>query len=324
MKADRLLSIMLLLRGRASMSARELADHLEVSARTVMRDIEALSAAGVPVYAERGRNGGFSLLEGFRADVSALTDDEAQVLFAYTGLDTLSDLGLGSQVRQTLDKLASTAPDRTLERARDLRDVVHVDRRRWFVDPDDSRHLPTLRMAAVRNQRVRMSYRGASDARAKQRTVDPYGLIENGGRWYLLAHHRGSTKTYRVGRVTSLSVLDATFERPAGFDLDAEWERMRERFERPGEDNITLEFRCSRAEERQVRRACQPMLVSGTTIDTDESGPDSVLMRCTFRIRRAAIGTLLAFAGDVEVLAPSDLRTEMREVARAAAATYEA
>lgn len=323
MKADRLLSIMLLLRGRATMSARELADHLEVSTRTVLRDIEALSAAGVPVYAERGRNGGFALLEGFRADVSALNDDEAQVLFAYTGLDTLSDLGLGSQVRQTLDKLASTASARTLERARNLRDVVHVDRRRWFVDPDDSRHLPALRLAAMRRQRVRMAYRGASDARARQRTVEPYGLIENGGRWYLVARHLGVTKTYRVGRVVRVTVLETSFERPAGVDLDVEWERMRARFERPAADAVTLEFRCGRAEQRRVRRVCQPMVASGTTIDTYESDGDSVLMRCTFRARKAAVGMLLAFAGDVEVLTPAELRTEMLQRARAAVATYE-
>ncbi|UPK76216.1 YafY family transcriptional regulator [Nocardioidaceae bacterium SCSIO 66511] len=322
MRAERLLSIMLLLRDRSAVPARELADRLEVSTRTVLRDIESLSAAGVPVYAERGRNGGFSLLEGFRADVSSLTDHEAQVLFAYTGLDTLSDLGLGREVRQTLDKLASTAPAHALEHARDLRDVVHIDRRRWFVDPDDSRHLPTLRLAAVRSRRVRLKYRGAADDHARQRTVDPWGLVENGGRWYLLARHRGEVKTFRVGRVVDVAVLESGFDRPDGLDIGAEWDRLRSRLERPSGDSVTVEVRCAHAATRRFRRVCQPMLESGTHVETVGESDDGALLRCTFRIRRGAIGVLLAFGAEVEVIGPADVRAEMLEVARTAVAAY--
>lgn len=322
MRAERLLSIMLLLRDRSTVSARELSTRLEVSTRTVLRDIESLSAAGVPVYAERGRNGGFALLEGFRADVSALTDHEAQVLFAYTGLSTLSDLGLGREVRQTLDKLASGAPKDTLEHAQDLREVIHVDRRRWFVDPDDSRHLPTLRLAAMKRRRVRLAYRGAADDRARQRTVDPWGLVENGGRWYLLAHHRGQVKTFRVGRIAHAVVLDSDFVRPPGLDIRAEWERLRDRLERPTGDAVTIEVRCLRAVERHFRRVCQPMLQSGSQIESLEGDDHTVRLRCTFRVRRGAIGVLLAFPGEVEVIAPADVRAEMLEMARAAVTTY--
>lgn len=322
MRAERLLSIMLLLRDRSTVSARDLAHRLEVSTRTVLRDIESLSAAGVPVYAERGRNGGFALLEGFRADVSALTDHEAQVLFAYTGLDTLSDLGLGREVRQTLEKLASTAPDDALDRARDLREVVHVDRRRWFMDPDDSRQLPTLRLAAIRRRRVRLAYRGAADERAHQRTVEPWGLVENGGRWYLIARHRGEVKTFRVGRIASVTVLDTGFDRPPGLDLGAEWERLRSRLERPTGDAVTVEVRCTRTTERRFRRVCQPLLESGTHVETLGGDDSEVRLRCTFRIRRGAIGVLLAFGPDVEVVGPADVRDEILQVARTAVAIY--
>src|SRR5690625_5073043 len=323
MRAERLLSIMLLLRDRSTVSARELADRMEVSTRTVLRDIESLSAAGVPVYAERGRNGGVAALEGFRGEGSALTDHPAEVLFAYTGLDTLSDLGLGREIRQTLEKLASTASDDAFERARDLRDVVHIDRRRWFVDPDDSRQLPTLRLAAIRRRRVRLTYRGAADDRARQRTVDPWGLVENGGRWYLVARHRGEVKTFRVGRVERAVVLDSGFERPDDFDIGAEWERLRSRLERPTGDGVTVDVRCARAHERRFRRVCQPLLESGTRIETlDTDDADAVRLRCTFRVRRGALGVLLAFSPDVEVAAPADVRDEMLQTARAAVATY--
>ncbi len=322
MRAERLLSIMLLLRGRSTVSARELAERLEVSERTVLRDMQSLSSAGVPVYAERGRHGGFALLDGFRADVSALTDHEAQVLFAYTGLDTLSDLGLGREVRQTLDKLASTAPDEALDRAGDLRDVVHVDRRRWFTDPDDSRHLPTLRLAAMRRRRVRLAYRGAADDRARQRSVEPWGLVENGGRWYLVARHRGEVKTFRVGRVVSAVVLDTGFDRPDGFDIGAEWERLRKRLERPSEDGVTVEVSCARTAERHFRRICQPMIESGTQVETLGGDADEVRMRCTFRVRRGAIGILLAIGPDVEVVEPASVRKEMLQTAQAAVAMY--
>lgn len=322
MKAARLLSIMLLLRDRSTVSARELAERLEVSTRTVLRDIESLSAAGVPVYAERGRNGGFTLLEGFRADLGTLTDNEAQVLFAYTGLGTLSDLGLGREVRQTLDKLASTAPERALERAHDLREVVHVDRRRWFADPDDSRHLPTLRLAAMRHRRVRLAYRGAADDRPRQRTVDPWGLVENGGRWYLLARHRGEVKTFRVGRISDAVVLAAGFTRPPGLDVGAEWDRLRGRLERPTGDATTIDVRCVRAAERRFRMVCAPLVESGRPIETLGGDEREVRLRCAFRIRRGAIGVLLAFVDVVEVLAPDDVRAEMLAVARAAVGVY--
>src|SRR5690242_14963757 len=145
MRADRLLSIVLELQVHRRVTARELARRLEVSERTVLRDMEALSTAGVPVYAERGRHGGFTLLEGFRADVAGLDDVEAQVLFAYLGLDTFGDLGLSRELSSALDKLAASAPSRLEAPVRRLRAVVHVDRRRWFAGDDDITHLPALR-----------------------------------------------------------------------------------------------------------------------------------------------------------------------------------
>lgn len=278
MRADRLLTIMLLLRTHARLTAAELAGRLEVSERTVLRDVEALSAAGVPVYAERGRHGGFALLPGFRADVTGLADTEAQVLFAYLGLDTFGDLGLSREVRSALDKLAASAPDRLAAPAGRLREVVHVDRRRWFAEPDDITHLPALRRAATERRRVRLAYRSPRDDEPVTRTVDPLGLVENGNRWYLVGYHRGEPRTWRLARVRRLHVLDEPARLPPDARLVPIWESLRQQFERAPGPAVQAHLRVSAAGEAAVRTALQPLLATGElrVLRRDGPAPSSV------------------------------------------------
>ncbi|YAL82336.1 helix-turn-helix transcriptional regulator [Dermacoccaceae bacterium W4C1] len=303
---------MLLLRARGRVSAPELAHRLEVSERTILRDIEALGSAGVPVYAERGRHGGFSLLPGFRADVSDLNDSEAGLLFAYLGLDTFSELGLSREVGSVLDKLAAGAPDRITGGR--LREVVHVDRRAWFAAQPEAghrpqdQHLPVLRQAASERRRVRIRYRSPRADAAVTRTLDPLGLVDNGGRWYLVAFKTGRPHTYRVSRIASVALLDAAARLPEGAVLSEVWQGVRERFESAKPDDVAITIRVDSAHEAKLRTALQVGLVDGTTLEPVARTDSAVDLRGSFRVGFAAVGTVLAFGGVAEVIHPPELR----------------
>lgn len=329
MRADRLLTIMLLLRTRSRLTAADLAARLEVSERTVLRDVEALSAAGVPVYAERGRHGGFALLPGFRADVTGLADTEAQVLFASLGLDTFGDLGLSREVRSALDKLAAGAPERLSAPAGRLREVVHVDRRRWFAAPDDITHLPALRRAATDRKRVRLAYRSPRDDEPVTRTVDPLGLVENGNRWYLVGYHRSQARTWRLARVRRVRVLDEPARLPPAARLVPVWQELRQRFETSPGPAVSARLRVSTTAEADVRTALQPLLAAGelqvqrrSEPATAGGGSATVDLTGEFRLARAVIGVCLGLAEDVEIVGPPELRQQAAVAAAAAGRRY--
>ena len=323
MRADRLLQIILLLQRHPRLSARELANRLEVSTRTVMRDMEALSAAGVPVYTERGRNGGCVLLPGYRADVSGLTPREAQALFAWSGRASLSEeLGLRDALQSAMGKLSSALPLQLQDDAEALSGAIVVDRRRWFAEAEDTGALPVLRQAVVTRRRVRVRYASATAGRAVRRTVDPWGLVEQAGRWYLVAAHRGVSRMYRVSRIEQVDVLDQACERPQGLDLQAEWDRLRSGLEQNMPVGVDVVIRVRPESADLVRRIATPMLAKGEQardIPADDEWPH-VAMR--FRVREAACGVLLGFGADVEVLEPTNLRTRLLELATAAVTTY--
>ncbi|MFI6675865.1 helix-turn-helix transcriptional regulator [Kribbella sp. NPDC050470] len=323
MRADRLLQIILLLQRHARLSARELAERLEVSTRTVMRDMEALSAAGVPVYTERGRNGGCVLLPGYRADVSGLTPREAQALFAWSGRAALSEeLGLRDALQSAMGKLSSTLPLELQGDAEALSGSIVVDRRRWFAEAEDTGALPVLRQAVVTRRRVRLLYASASAGRPQRRTVDPWGLVEQAGRWYLVAAHRGVARMYRVSRVQEVDVLEEVADRPAELDVQAEWERLRSGLEQNMPVGVEVVVRVRPEAVDQVRRIASPMLVKGEQardVPSDDGWPRLAMH---FRVREAACGVLLGFADNVEVLEPPEIRARMLELATAAVRTY--
>jgi len=316
MRADRLLQIILLLQRHPRLSARDLAGRLEVSTRTVLRDMEALSAAGVPVYTERGRNGGCVLLPGYRADVRALTPREAQALFAWTGRAAMSELGLDDALRSAMGKLSSTLPAQLRDDAEALSDVIVVDRRRWFNEAEDTGALPALRHAVVARRRIRIRYASASEGETQRRTVDPWGLVEQAGRWYLVAAHRGTGRMFRVSRVEQVDVLDEPADRPDGLDVAAEWRRLRSGLERdrPTATGLTVRVRPDAA--TRFRRISTSLLTDGVNPELVEATDDDwVHLRMQFRIRQAACALLLGFGAAVEVLDPPDLKEDLVRLA---------
>ena len=224
MKSDRLLAILLLLQARGRMSARELADELEVTERTIYRDLSALSTAGVPVYTERGRNGGCALLEGYRADLTGLTAAEARALFTFggRGVPAGADAGTGegardeADLRQALRKLLTALPAPQRPAAQAARDRTVVDARGWHQRDEATPALGEIREAVWQTRRLRLTYRASDSPDRRVYTVDPYGLLVKAGRWYLIGACDQEERIFRVSRVDSAERLPEDADRPPG------------------------------------------------------------------------------------------------------------
>ncbi|MFT2019466.1 helix-turn-helix transcriptional regulator [Streptomyces sp. 796.1] len=227
MKSDRLLSILLLLQTRARVPAAELAERLEVSVRTIYRDVDSLSAAGVPVYAERGRHGGISLLPGYRTDVTGLTAPEARALFVLTEPGAHSALGLDEALGSALRKVmaALPAPHRPTAELASRRILIDPDR--WLAGPRPTVDLSALETAVFTDRRLRLSYRHSGAARARAYTVDPYGLVAKAGTWYLVADRSGTPRLFRADRIARATVTDDPVRRRPGVELADAWQALR-------------------------------------------------------------------------------------------------
>jgi predicted DNA-binding transcriptional regulator YafY len=326
MRSDRLLSLLLILQARGRVTAPAVADELEVSVRTVYRDVEALSAAGVPVWTEQGRGGGIALMPGYRTDMTGLTAEESRALVALTGRAVPDDLGMGSALAAAVHKLVAAVPASHRPAAEQARERVLVDHAGWYRRSEAAPHLPTVQEAVWGDRRLRVRYRHG-DGGETSYLLDPYGLVVKAGVWYLVAGHRGGSRLFRVDRLLAAEVVDDAVRRPADLDLAAEWARSRADVERP-RDEVTVQVR--------VREARVPMVLRVTrgqrspdddTGEGDAAGdeadpPGWRTLTLAFRAPGAAVASLLGFGGDVEVLGPPDVRALLVATARAALARH--
>jgi predicted DNA-binding transcriptional regulator YafY len=228
MKADRLLSALLLLQAHGRMTGREMSQRLEVSQRTVHRDMEALSMAGVPVFALRGARGGWQLDEGWRTQVPAL--DEAELLALLMAQPrVVGDGRLAGAAERALRKLTAALPAALRERAASMRQRLYVDPTGWRGMAENLAMLPIVQDAVSRDRKLSMTYR-RPDAEPAPRVVDPLGLVAKGSAWYLVARTAEGFRTYRVSRIEEAVVLELACERPANFDLAAHWKSSTDEF----------------------------------------------------------------------------------------------
>lgn len=329
MRASRLLSVLLLLQTRGRMTAEQLAAELEVSVRTIYRDIDALSEAGVPVYADRGRAGGYQLLGGFRTRLTGLTEPEAQAL-ALAGLPAAAaELGLGTTLAAAQLKLTAALPPELRERADAVAQRFHLDVPGWFRGIESPEYLSELADAVWHDRTVRVRYRkwGNQDV---DRELQPLGLVLKAGRWYLAAAggaagrtlHDDRPVTYRVSRILSLRTTEQHFERPADFDIAAYWEQWSERFEQ------RLYPRTARVRMSPLGRDLAPMYLGavGARAVREADAPVGAdgwqELLLPVEAGRPAIGELLRFGPNLEVVEPADLRADVAAAVRAAAAQY--
>ncbi|MCS0604125.1 YafY family transcriptional regulator [Streptomyces sp. LP11] len=317
MKSDRLLSILLLLQTRGRVPAHELAGRLEVSVRTIYRDVEALSAAGVPVYAERGRHGGIRLLAGFRTDVTGLTADESRALFILAAQGAHAALGLDAALDSALRKVmaALPAPHRPAAEATSRR--VLVDATRWKSGPSRAVDLQVLQDAVFTDRRLRLHYRHSGQREPRTYTVDPYGLVAKAGVWYLVADTRRAPRLFRADRVRSARLLGDPVRRRDGVELADVWEELRRQVEeRPGVVEVTVRVR------RDVLDLFCRMTATALAAPPEGDGEaEWVTARLSYPTLRA-VRQLLAFSGQVEVLDPPAARAELVDGARSVLSRY--
>ncbi len=229
MHASRLVSVLLLLQTRGRMTASELADELEVSLRTVYRDLDELGAAGIPVYAERGPAGGYQLVDGYRTRLTGLSADEAETLFL-SGLEgPAAQLGLGTVLAAAQLKVLAALPPELRSRATRIRERFLLVAPAWFKTQDELASLGPVAQAVWEGRSIQMRYRGPEGP--VERRVEPFGLVLKAGIWYLVARRSGALRTYRVSRILSAEMLDERFERPDDFNLGAYWEASQTAFE---------------------------------------------------------------------------------------------
>ncbi|MFI0814758.1 helix-turn-helix transcriptional regulator [Streptomyces sp. NPDC021098] len=319
MRADRLVSLVLLLRQRGRLTADTLARELEVSTRTVLRDIEALSAAGVPVYAERGRHGGFALMPGFRTELTGLNLDEALALLTVGSGRGEQVFGLGSALASAMRKAVDALPECHRAAASDAA-------QRFLVEPDTdllSRRLVTeevpdttmieIRRAVLAGHKLRIHY-AATDQTPQWRAVDPIGLVTVRDRGYLLATRSGADRTYRLSRVLAAEELPEPAQRPDRVDLDRVWRERCAQF--LSSDHIAVLIRVN--PERR-----EDLLSTAVAVRATEPDADGWLrLEVTFQDLRHAEWALWQLSTDAEALTPASLRTSLRNRAAALATRY--
>lgn len=320
MRADRLVSLVLLLRRYGRLSAAALARELEVSTRTVLRDIEALSAAGVPVYAERGRHGGFALLPGFRTELTGLNHDEALALLVAGSRRGAQAFGLGSALASAMLKVVDALPE-------SYRDTAAGAAERLLIDPETdllSRRLTDeeapddvvaeVLRAVFAGRRLRIHYSAAGQA-PEWRTVDPIGLVTVREKGYLLATRSGADRTYRLSRISAAEELGEPAQRPDRVDLDRAWQERGTRF-RAGGDQVTVVVRVD-----PVRR--EDLVGTALAVVAEEAEPGGWLrLEVTFQDHRHAEWALWQLSTNAEALTPQWLRDRLRDRAAAMAARY--
>ncbi|MFV0458254.1 MAG: helix-turn-helix transcriptional regulator [Actinomycetales bacterium] len=327
MRSARLLSLLLLLQERGRITAPEAAQRLEASVRTIYRDVEALSAAGVPVWTEQGRDGGIVLMPGYRTDLTGLTAAEAQALIALTGKAVPDDLGLGGALVSALPKLLAAVPPGHRGAAEQASRRLIVDHEGWFRRSEPVPALEVVQTAVFDRHRLRFSYRHARYDRSGRATgprnylVDPLGLVLKGGRWYLVAAHRGVHRVWRVDRIDQ--ARDTGDPARGEADLGEVWERLRVEFERIPEaiqvqvrvrpQAMTMLIRLATARGVRPPEASPPP----TQSPDERREPEWVRVDVWFRAPEAAMATLIGFGADLEVLAPASVRRLMIERARA-------
>ncbi|MFC8829295.1 helix-turn-helix transcriptional regulator [Streptomyces sp. NPDC057137] len=318
MKSDRLLSILLLLQTRGLVPASELAERLEVSVRTVYRDVEALSAAGIPVYAERGRHGGIALLPGFRTDVTGLTADESRALFVLAARGAHSALGLDQALGSALRKVMAALPAPHRPAAERTSRRIIVDPERWMRAGRPAVDLDVLNTAVFADRRLRLSYRHSGTTETRTYTVDPYGLVVKAGVWYLVADHRGVPGLYRADRVRDATLTDAPVRRRDGVELGDVWDLLRRKVElRPADIEVTARVRVTRLDMFLRIQAAQ---LTDEEPVVEASGEWARLALVFTELR--AVRALLAFGENVEVLSPPEARDVLAGAAAAVTELY--
>ncbi len=304
MRADRLVAALLLLQARGRVTAAALATELEVSVATARRDLEALSAAGIPVYPQAGRGGGWQLLGGARTDLTGLTAPEARALFLLLGPASSA----APPARAALRKLLRALPGTFRAEAAAAAEAVVVDRGGWGEDVREPPEVSPLTDAIVARRVVEFDYAGRGGAPARRR-AEPWGLVDKDGTWYLVAGTTAGRRTFRVDRMAGVVLTGEVFERPAGLDVSGAWEEVVGEVER----RRSLVTASVRAPERLVP-VLRDRFGRHCTVGGRSEGDGRVALEVAAHTARSVAEQLAGFGGAVEVVGPAEVRTELAAI----------
>ncbi len=320
MRADRLISILLLLQIHPRITARALAERLEVSERTILRDMEALSIAGVPVFAERGTGGGWSLTENYRTNLTGLNDTEVQALFLTRPARLLADLGLAKAAGGAQIKLLAALPAASRRNAENVSQRIYVDVSGWKRADEAVPWLPVIQEAVWQERKLRITYQrgGGGDECGVERIVEPLGLVAKGSVWYLLAAIDGGIRNYRIARVQAAEMLDEGFVRPPDFDLAATWRQSNVEFK--------AKFPRYPVTVRVQPDALWRLQFNGRFSTVEHMGePEAdgwITVRMNYQVAENACENLIGLGAQVEIVEPAELREMVVELARSVVAFY--
>lgn len=306
-KSSRLVSILLLLQTRGRMTAAQLAEELEVSVRTVYRDVDALSAAGVPLYGDAGHAGGYRLLDGYRTRLTGLTTEEAEALFLAGAPGPAAELGLGSVLAAAQLKVRAALPPELRAHADRISGRFHLDAPGWYADAEQAPFLPAVADAVWNSRVLDVLYRRWAEPTDVERRLEPYGLVLKAGRWYVVAGP--GPRTFRVDQILRLAPAGEEFTRPDDFDLAAYWTA----YQRDFHDRL---YRG----EALVRVAPGVKPVRAVDSRTDDDG--WTLARVPIESVEHAHGEFLRLGADIEVLQPPELRARIARTVAELAGRY--
>ena len=320
MRADRLLSLLMLLQIRGRLPAHELARRLEVSERTIYRDIDALSTAGVPVYTETGPGGGCVLAEGYRTNLTGLTEAEVRTLFMSGASGLLADLELGHALEAALLKLLAALPSAHRQDAERARQRIYLDAAGWSEPEEAGPHLRTIQEAAWQDRRLLLTYRKAN-GEIIERIVDPLGLVAKAGIWYLVGAMQGGMRVLRISRVQTATIMEESCQRPEGFDLATFWAEW------------SAEFKASWPQYPVTVRVAPDLVpilpqVLGERVQAlikQADPPDAegwITLTLPFETFEGARTSMLGFGTNIEVLEPEELREGVAKFAARIVAFY--
>jgi predicted DNA-binding transcriptional regulator YafY len=304
MRADRLVATLLFLQSRGRVTATEVAEELEVSIRTARRDLEALSIAGIPVYSQAGRGGGWSLIGGARTDLSGLTAAEARTLFLIAGPSS----AVTPEAKAALRKLVQALPETFRAEAEKAAAAIVLDPARWGdTAPPPPPHLEALQQAVVQGVQVRLRYSDRTRA-LSERTVHPLGLVAKGNVWYLVADTEAGMRTFRVWRVQSVELTDEPVSRPPGFDLAETWQGVVAKMD-------------ERRAAMRVSALADPGIVGwmrghfGTRLTTGEVTADGrVAIELGFGATEHAAAEIAGYSWGLEVTDPPEVRDQLAAI----------
>ncbi|MET9667639.1 YafY family protein [Streptomyces sp. NPDC006475] len=315
MKSSRLVSILLLLQTRGRMTAARLAEELEVSVRTVYRDIEALHASGVPLYGDAGHAGGYQLLAGYRTRLTGLSAQEAEALFLSGVPGPAAELGLGSDLATAQLKLRAALPAELRDQADRMRSRFHLDAPGWYAPDEEVPYLTRVAEAVWHSRVIDVRYRRWKEPTDVDRRLEPYGLVLKAGRWYVVA--APGPRTYRVDQILQLSCDGEVFEPPPGFDLAAHWQRHQADFHARLYSGRAL-VRISPAAAEGLTGPVAQALADNGTAEPDGWTRASLPIESLDHAHRE----FLAMGTGIEVLEPAELRARVAGTVRELAARY--